>query len=210
MSRTTFRSEVLGEEPSEESPRPLLSRERRPAASRPVGEGSAIQDESVTSLPLFLVSFRRCVIQSAAKNPGSGCARNGRQFSESGEKQRSDTEVFAKTFHVKRSKVQENKTRIFWMASSRLALYPLAPVRERIEGEGPMAARLPRAIQDSASGLLDRAYCLRVIPTEAEGPRLRNSSADELPRPFVGRDGASGADEGPLRRDRLVRCIVRT
>jgi hypothetical protein len=39
-------------------PRPLFSRERRPAATRPVGEGSAIQDESVLRRrPLFLVSF---------------------------------------------------------------------------------------------------------------------------------------------------------
>ena len=161
MSRTTFRSEVLGEEAAEKLPRPLLSRERRPAASRPVGEGSAIQDESVTSLPLFLVSFRRCVRRGRIPDPD---ARNGRQFSESGEKWPSDAEFFAKTFHVKRSKVQENKTRIVLDAVIRTRVVSPRPQRDRGRKE---------------SGVLSLRLCsgLRLVEAEASGCALNDTRA---------------------------------
>ena len=104
LNRTIFLTGRRGSNTS-----PLTLRERRPAALRPVGEGSAIPPRR--SLANFLVSSISCVIQSFAKNPGS-CARNSGHSLRSGRKRCCAVEVFRKIFHVKRFLVQSNETRI--------------------------------------------------------------------------------------------------
>jgi hypothetical protein len=131
-----------------------------------------------------------------------------------------------KTFHVKRFWQQssgERNTNSFrlgihgeteqtlWFSYGRIYLLwpdylPLSR-RERIEGEGPCTARDFFRARFKILRLIffGRPLQSDAIPTKAEQPRIRNSSADESPRPFVGRGRASGAGEG----QKIPGCFAR-
>jgi hypothetical protein len=62
MLRTTFRSQVLGGGGVREITSPVILRERRPAASRPVGEGEGSAIQAARAQDRFRLSVGRAAV----------------------------------------------------------------------------------------------------------------------------------------------------